>query len=386
MLKSIIYICTFLFIFHVHSQDSLSIKHHEQELSLLFVGDIMGHQSQINAAFNDNTGKYNYDSCFKYIAPVLSKADVTIANLEVTLAGWPYAGYPQFSSPDELAVALKNAGVDIMVTANNHSCDRRKQGLERTIRVLDSLEIGHTGTFIDSASRAREYPMIIEKNGFRIALLNYTYATNGIPATFPNIVNLISKKTIIADLTRAKAMKPDHIIVFMHWGLEYKQYPSKYQIDFYNLCKNNGADLIIGSHPHVVQKMEFHKSHENPHLVAYSLGNFISNQRTSPRDGGAILQVNLIKKDSISQIKDAGYYLTWVYPPKVYNRKKFYVLPIAKFEALPSFFNSYSFNKMKAFAKGSRSLFRAENKLVYEYKYNKESDSYYLSEVKEKIE
>ena len=89
---------------------------------------------------------------------------------------------------------MKNAGVDIMVTANNHSCDRGKPGLERTIRVLDSLEIGQTGTFIDSASRASKYPFLIEKHGFRIALLNYTYATNGIPATFPNIVNLISKK------------------------------------------------------------------------------------------------------------------------------------------------------------------------------------------------
>ena len=386
MPKSFIYLIALLLVCRVQGQDSLSLAQKGQELSLLFVGDIMGHQSQINAAFDETTGEYNYDSCFKYIAPVLSKADVTIANLEVTLAGWPYAGYPQFSSPDELAVAMKNAGVDIMVTANNHSCDRGKPGLERTIRVLDSLEIGQTGTFIDSASRASKYPFLIEKHGFRIALLNYTYATNGIPATFPNIVNLISKKTILDDLSRAKAMKPDHIIVFMHWGPEYKQHPSKYQKDFYNLCKNNGADLIIGSHPHVVQKMEFHSTPENPHLVAYSLGNFISNQRTSPRDGGAILQVNLAKKDSISQIRDAGYYLTWVYPPKINGRKKFYVLPLAKFESMPAFFDSYSFNKMKDFAKGSRDLFGVENKHVNEYRYDAENETYRLAEVKEKIE
>ena len=386
MPKSLVYLFALLPVFQAHAQDSLSVEQSGQELSLLFVGDIMGHQSQINSAFNENTGKYSYDSCFKYIAPVLSKADITIANLEVTLAGWPYEGYPRFSSPDELAVAMKNAGVDVMVTANNHSCDRGKQGLERTIRVLDSLEIKQTGTFIDSASRAKKYPLLIEKSGFRIALLNYTYATNGLPATWPNIVNLISKKTIIEDLKKAKSMKPDHIIVFMHWGLEYKQYPSKYQTDFYNLCKNNGADLIIGSHPHVVQKMEFHTDKENTHLVAYSLGNFVSNQRTSPRDGGAILQVNLLKKDSISHIKDAGYYLTWVYPPKINGRKKFYILPITKFERKPTFFDNFSFNKMKSFAEGSRALFKAENKLVNEYKYNPETESYYLMELKEKIE
>ena len=383
MPRSILYILSFLLILQAYSQDSVSTGQNEQELSLLFIGDIMGHQSQINAAFDENIGEYNYDSCFKYIAPVLSQADVAIANLEVTLAGWPYEGYPQFSSPDELAVAMKNAGVDIMVTANNHSCDRGKPGLERTIRVLDSLEIGQTGTFIDSASRAKKYPLLIEKNGFKIALLNYTYATNGIPATFPNIVNLISKKTIAQDLAKAKAMQPDHIIVFMHWGLEYKQYPSKYQTEFYNLCKDNGADLIIGSHPHVLQKMEFHVEHKNPHLVAYSLGNFVSNQRTSPRDGGAIFQVNLLKKDSISQIKDAGYYLTWVYPRKINRRKKFYVLPIVKFESSPGFLDSFSFDKMKAFAEGSRALFKAENKLVNEYKYNPETESYYLMELNE---
>ncbi len=379
MPKSILYILACFCLYQVSGQDTQPQE--EKELSLLFIGDIMGHQSQINAAFDDNTGQYNYDTCFKYIAPILSKADVTIANLEVTLAGWPYSGYPQFSSPDELAVAMKNAGVDIMVTANNHSCDRRKVGVERTIAVLDSLEIKHTGTFLDAASREKEYPLLIEKNGFRIALLNYTYATNGIPASPPNIVNLINKETIVKDLAKARSSNPDHIVVFMHWGLEYKQYPSKQQVNFYNLCKNNGADLIIGSHPHVVQKMEFHADNENPHLVAYSLGNFISNQRTSPRDGGAILQVNLHKQDSVSKVKNAGYYLTWVYPPKINQKKKFYVLPIAKFENIPTFFDNASFLKMKTFAEGSRKLFEAENKHVEEYKYNPEQENYYRIEV-----
>lgn len=359
------------------SQDSLAQA--EKTLSLLFVGDIMGHQSQINAAFDENSGTYNYDSCFKYIAPELSGADITIANLEVTLAGWPYAGYPQFSSPDALASALQNVGVDIMVTANNHSCDRRKQGVERTIRVLDSLEMGHTGTFLSAEIREKTYPMLIEKNGFRIALLNYTYATNGIPATPPNIVNLIRKETILADLEKAKSMEVDKIIVFMHWGLEYKLHPSKYQLRYYELCKNNGADLIIGSHPHVLQKMEWYKTPDSSNLVSYSLGNFISNQRTSPRDGGALLKVNLAKNDSTSYIKDAGYYLTWVYPPKINERKKFYVLPVSKFEQKPNFMGNYYFEKMTKFATISRKLLQSENKGIFEYKFNATTDTYQLN-------
>ncbi len=376
-MRSIVIFLFFTFGYLIsEAQDSLAITENKT-LSLVFVGDIMGHQSQINAAFNDESGTYNYDSCFKYIAPELSKADVTIANLEVTLAGWPYAGYPQFSSPDALASALQNAGVDIMVTANNHSCDRRQQGVERTIKALDSLGIKHTGTFINAKSRAQTYPLLIEKNGFRLALLNYTYATNGIPATPPNIVNLIKKETIVADLETAKNMNVDKIIVFMHWGSEYKLQPSSYQTKFYELCKNHGADIVIGSHPHVLQKMEWHRD-EKETMVAYSLGNFISNQRTSPRDGGAILQIDLEKQDSVTSIQKAGYYLTWVYPPKINNRKKFYVLPLSKFEQRPNFMGNYYFEKMKTYAGIARKLLQAENKDVNEYKFNSLTGQYEL--------
>jgi poly-gamma-glutamate capsule biosynthesis protein CapA/YwtB (metallophosphatase superfamily) len=112
---------------------------------------------------------------------MLQDADIAIANLEVTLAGKPYKGYPEFSSPDELADAIKNAGFNVLVTANNHSMDRSKAGLERTIKVLDEKGIIRTGTFEDEAQRNRDYPLIIEKNNIRLAILNYTYGTNGIP-------------------------------------------------------------------------------------------------------------------------------------------------------------------------------------------------------------
>ena len=136
-----------------------------QRLSMIFVGDVMQHQTQLDAARNPVTGVYEYDSCFKYVRSLISSYDVAVANLEVTLAGPPYSGYPQFSAPDVLALALKNAGFDYLSTANNHSCDRGRKGIERTIRVLDSLKIPHTGTFKDSIERARNYPLIINKNG-----------------------------------------------------------------------------------------------------------------------------------------------------------------------------------------------------------------------------
>src|SRR5688572_4140801 len=116
-------------------------------LSLLFLGDIMQHDSQIADAYNKNTGIYDYTPCFEYIKPYIEAVDLAIGNLEVTLAGKPYKGYPQFSAPDELLVAMKNIGVDVLVTANNHCVDRGRAGLERTIAMLDSFGIQHTGTF-----------------------------------------------------------------------------------------------------------------------------------------------------------------------------------------------------------------------------------------------
>src|SRR5687767_2601360 len=144
-------------------------------LSLLFLGDIMQHDSQISDAWDPSTRKYDYTPCFRFIKPYTQYADLTIGNLELTLAGPPYKGYPQFSAPDELLVGLKEMGVDILVTANNHCVDRGKQGLERTIQMLDSFKIPHTGTFVDEVAKLNEHPLLVKRNNFDLAILNYTF-------------------------------------------------------------------------------------------------------------------------------------------------------------------------------------------------------------------
>ncbi len=283
-------------------------------LSLLFVGDFMQHDSNIAAAYDAQSKKYNYASCFEYVAPIVRSADLAIGNLELTLAGSPYKGYPQFSAPDALAIELKRIGMDILVTANNHSLDRRRKGLERTLKVLDSLEILHTGTFRDSLERSSAYPLLVEKNGFTFSLLNYTYGTNGIAVTKPNIVNLIDTVAIKADLEKARSQHSDAIIVFVHWGIEYQSLPNQEQKKLAALCLRGGAKLVIGSHPHVLQPMVWNKSEDQ--LIAYSLGNFVSGQRPRYRDGGAMLWVELQKVSrqgiSVTSIKKAEYELEWV--------------------------------------------------------------------------
>lgn len=345
----------------------------EQKVSFLFIGDIMGHDEQIWSAENRETGKYNYDDVFTYIKPIISGTDIAIANFEVTLAGIPYKGYPQFSSPVALAEACRNAGIDYLVTANNHSADRGKKGISGTINRLDSLGIPHTGTFADKASKDSLQPLMIRKNGISAALLNYTYGTNGIKIPEPVIVNMLDKNSITSDIENARKMNPDIIILFLHWGTEYDTIPSKSQEELASFLFSKGAGLIIGSHPHVIQKTVWYK--EDPALAGkvtvYSLGNFISNQRKPKTDGGSMVRIELTKMEGKTTVSNAGFYLTWVYTPIVNYRKKFYILPCSQFEKRADFFEKPAdYLQMKKFINDSRRLLYEQNVGTDEYIYN----------------
>jgi poly-gamma-glutamate capsule biosynthesis protein CapA/YwtB (metallophosphatase superfamily) len=337
-------------------------------LSLLFVGDIMQHDSNIAAAYNSWQGRYDYSACFEYVAPIISSADIAFGNLELTLAGKPYKGYPQFSAPNELAYELKRVGFDVLVTANNHSVDRGRKGIERTVDVLDTLSMLHTGTFKDSTSRNSTYPLLIEKNGFRLSLLNYTYGTNGIPVPKPTIVNLIDTIQIKKDMVTARNQQSDAIIVFMHWGDEYQSLPNKTQKQLAELCFRQGAKLVIGAHPHVLQPMEWRKDKDQ--FVVYSLGNFISGQRPRYRDGGAMLWLDLqkVKYDTTSStsISKAEYELEWVQKSND-AKKEFVIMPFRYFERDTIFLNDQSLKQsFELFRKDSRSLYAKHNVNVFE--------------------
>lgn len=345
----------------------------ETKLSLLFIGDIMGHDEQIWSAENRATHTFEYDTVFSQVKPVISTADVAIANFEVTLAGPPYQGYPQFSSPAALAAACRHAGIDYLVTANNHAVDRGKEGIEGTIRRLDSLGIPHTGTFINQAARDSLQPLMIKEKGITIALLNYTYGTNGLKVPPPLIVNFLNKELITSDLEKAKKLNPDFLILFLHWGTEYDTIPSATQVELAKYFFSKGADLIIASHPHVLQRMEWYKNNSalNGKAIVYSLGNFISNQRKPKTDGGSMVRIELAKRGNQTIISDAGFYLTWVYTPIVNYRKQFYILPCSEFETRPEYFTKPAdYEQMERFIRDSRILLYKQNINVPEYIYN----------------
>ena len=340
-------------------------------LSLLFLGDIMQHDSQIADAYNKKTGTYDYRPCFQYIKPYVEAVDLAIGNLEVTLAGRPYKGYPQFSAPDELLTALQDMGMDVLVTANNHCVDRGRAGLERTLDMLDSVGIQHTGTFKSQSEKDRTHPLIIERRGFKLALLNYTYGTNGLPVSKPNVVNLLDTATIRRDLVKASSLQPDAIIVFAHWGAEYQPLPSKSQKELASLFLRYGARLVIGSHPHVVQPMEWNK--EQNQLVAYSLGNFVSGQRNRNTDGGTMIRIELEKVkfrdgSAYTTIDTAGYILEWVYRTND-SQKDYYVLPVPGMGETGDrqIKDEASREAFKTFVSDSRALFKKHNLNVEEF-------------------
>ena len=313
-------------------------------LRLLFAGDIMGHAPQIKSAEVTPGKKWDYTPCFKYIKPLIEQADLAIGNLELTLPGKPpYTGYPMFRSPDALGAALKEAGFDLLVTANNHSNDAHGLGVTNTIQTLRELGFQQTGTFTDARDRANRYPLMVYKTTFQLAFLNYTYDTNGMPTEAPPIVNRIDTVQMAEDLREARARKPHFIIVVMHWGLEYQLKENAEQRRLARFLIRNGADMIIGAHPHVVQPLRMESTTlpdgtRKEVLVVYSLGNFISNQRQPNTDGGILFQVDLLKTKGSPQVRlgRQGVLPIWRYIHKPASGKPvYYTLPVARLERNP---------------------------------------------------
>ncbi|MDO8366437.1 MAG: CapA family protein [Saprospiraceae bacterium] len=344
---------------------SFSLSAQTDTLRLIFAGDIMGHSPQITSA-KTASGAYDYAPCFKYVKPILEGADIAIGNLELTLPGKPpYTGYPMFRSPDALASGLKSAGFDLLVTSNNHSNDAHGLGVVNTIETLRKEGFLQTGTFKNQRDRDALYPLMIYKNGFKIALLNYTYDTNGLPTEAPTMVNRIDNKLIAADLAEARARKPHYIIVVMHWGLEYQLTENAVQREQAKFLIQNGADMVIGSHPHVVQPIRMERvtmsdGSEKEALVVYSLGNFISNQQHPNTDGGILFQVDLLKRKGSPEVHlgEHGIIPVWRYIHKTAAGKStFFALPVSRIERNADLVPGMSLtaqNTMLKFAEGLR--------------------------------
>lgn len=333
------------------------------QFKLLFVGDVMQHKPQIKAAEIVENKSYDYESCFKYVSPIIKKADLAVGNLEVTLPGKPpYQGYPQFRSPDDLAKGLRFSGFDMMVTSNNHSNDAGKTGVINTIETLKNYGFYQTGTFKNQEERDLFYPLIVHQKNFQLGFLNYTYGTNGLKTKYPTVVNYIDTAIIKKDLELTNLINPDFTIVIMHWGKEYKLIESQEQRDLTAWLFKNGADLVIGAHPHVVQPIKIHKNETTltDNLVVYSMGNFISNQTKANTDGGIMVEIDLTKNIATNQtwLARHNYIPVWRYVQKdKKGQRHYFAVPVSAFEnGNEQLLQMRSSDRaaMKAFAKKTR--------------------------------
>ncbi|MBQ0080513.1 MAG: CapA family protein [Alistipes sp.] len=240
-------------------------------VSICVIGDIMMHSPQF---------RFDAESFFEYVAEPMKKADVALANMEFTLAGEPYSGYPQFSAPEKCAEKFCSAlGLDIMLTANNHILDRDCDGLERTLDIYDSIQEKLGTVFIGSARTVDEYnknyPLIIKRCGITFAFVNVTYGTNAAGSKLWPRTFTINRKEIAEAICSAKEQGADIIVALPHWGNEYELSHSKAQREIAEFFIAKGVDAVIGSHPHVIQDIEY--ICDKP--VFYSLGNAVSNMR-----------------------------------------------------------------------------------------------------------
>lgn len=318
---------------------------------LLFAGDAMQHKAQVIAA-KDSSGNYDYSTCFAALDSIIKSADYAIVNLETPLAGAPYNGYPHFSAPDSYAVALKDAGFDLFLLANNHILDCRDKGLKRTTAVLDSLNIPFIGAYPNGERKRTSSPCIKDVNGFKIAFLNYTYGTNGIEIQKDVEVNYIDKKKISEDVEAARKSGAEIVCVAIHWGEEYRLIPDNFQKSTAKFLKEIGVDIILGGHPHVVQpmKLEFDSIQQKNIATVYSLGNFISNMKTTDTRGGVLCKIILKRNDRGNAVVDYLSYKLVFTVPRDKNRNFMVVDPQKSMpEEWRQFWNAFSDNAYHIF-------------------------------------
>jgi len=338
-----------------------------QTARLAFVGDIMAHVEQLNAA-RIAPGEYCFHYAFRYIAPYIRSADFAIGNLETTLVHPEqsrFAGWPLFRSPRALAEAILYAGFDYVTTGNNHSFDAGVAGVRSTIEILNDVGLGFTGTFL--TPECRYIPTIVEVNGFTFALLSVTMHTNAIDLGFYNYMmkivyhdlveqSQIDYEMIQGAVDRARALNPDFVIVLPHIGIEYYGTMNRagggHQWDFFDRTDTRwvnwmrtmhffleaGADIVMNHHPHTLLPAEFVYITDpcgtvRRTFMAYSMANFVSAQRTQPREASAVFYIDVARDENgVAYIVGASYVPIWVraYDPTRTPRQDFTVLPVTE--------------------------------------------------------
>ncbi|WP_168198271.1 CapA family protein [Crassaminicella thermophila] len=324
------------------------------EIKISAVGDIMVHGPQLRAQYNQNKEEYNFKNNFQFVKPYISQADIALCNLETTFGGVNkgYSSFPKFNTPDSLGEAIKDAGFDAVITANNHTIDSGGKGVFRTIKELKKLGLDVVGT---KENEACENFIVKKVKNVKFGIIAYTYETPKwgnhktlnsliVPKEVESCINTFNYANVDEDLKKMKKeiqrmreQGVEVIIFYLHWGNEYHREPNKYQKKIAQYLTDVGVDIIFGSHPHVLQPIEFmeNENRKKKTLVVYSMGNFLSNQRyeilkNRYTEDGIILNITLLKdfEKNLITIKEVAYVPTWVHKYFKNGRKVYEIIPL----------------------------------------------------------
>ena len=307
-------------------------------INIAVVGDIMCHSTNFQDAYDKENDTYDFTKVFTDVKDYIQNADIAIGNLETTFAGKDagYSGYPTFNTPEQLAKNIKDLGIDVVSTANNHSLDKRFSGLLSTLNELDKVGLSHTGTY--RSKEDQDTILVKDVNGIKIAFLSFTYGTNGIPVPSGKeyCINLIDEDLMKDQILKAKAQKPDLICVSMHWGDEYKLQQNETQEKLADFLFDNGVDIIFGSHPHVLEPMkkrtiEYADGRKKDVFVIYSLGNFMSGQVAENTMNTILLYLKITKHgDDTITIDSVDYVPLYMYDKGAGQKDRYKILDINK--------------------------------------------------------
>lgn len=301
-------------------------------ITLTAAGDCLMHNTQIWSGLQAD-GSYSFPTFFADVEDLIKQGDYSSTNFEAPMAGAAagYSGYPIFNSPDAAAQAFKDAGFDLIITANNHILDKGYNGAVRTMQVLNEHGLDTAGTYLSAEDRQKF--LIKDIRDVKVGYLAYSYSTNGIPVPeeHPYFFNFLDKDQILADI---KILRPqvDALVLVLHWGVEYSPQPTEEQKNLAREFLAAGADLILGSHPHVIQTMEVINIDGQDKFVIYSMGNFISHQRGLERNSGIVLKVKFTKDFASGKtvLSEIAYTPTYSHHYQDHGKTLFRVVPVEK--------------------------------------------------------
>ncbi|MHB8578805.1 MAG: CapA family protein [Ignavibacteriaceae bacterium] len=378
LLAIILFIVFSILTFFVNSSNSKSagtIKANTDSLvtiSISAVGDLMCHNIESDyAKVSDDS--FNFDPFYDSVKKFIKTPDFAFGNLETVTAGSAegFSGYPMFNSPDEFISAMKFAGFKLISTANNHAFDRGEKGVLRTIQELDKNRLCYNGTFV--SLKDRDSIRIFNIKGIKVAFLAYTYGINGnkIPSGKSYLINIIDTNLIRQDIAKARLNGADVVLLHFHFGVEYRRIPTDYQRKIVAASIRCGADIIIGGHPHVIEPVNYFKT-TDPNMdtgfVAYSLGNFISNQRWRYSDAGVILTLYITKNFSTNliHISNVDFLPIWVFKGKTSHGDQYLILPsqIAFGNNIPKYLTGTDLMKMRQAFQDTKSILSLYTKKI----------------------